>query len=160
MKLHHLFESRNTLYVSRKLLNGNDLHDWAKEQGIPQILNEDDLHVTIMYCKKRIEWDNGVLDKRKLTIIHGHREMDIFGEDALVLKFASRKLQARFKEFQDIGAESDYPKYQPHITISYDAKEINFENIAPYRGELRFGPEVWKGVNKNWSDGVEEIKLT
>jgi hypothetical protein len=47
-------ESTKTLYIYRPLINGDDLHSWAKEQGL-KILAEDALHVTLAYSRGGVE---------------------------------------------------------------------------------------------------------
>lgn len=156
-----------TLYVSRKLLNGADVLKWAKGQGFTDTLAADDLHVTIMYSRKAVNWmEMGqswqTHDDGKLTINEGGaRLLDRLGDngEAVVLLFASSELSWRHEEMVHKGAGWDYPEYQPHVTISYDAdKTIDISAMEPYRGKLIFGPEIFEEVNENWKaeKGIEE----
>lgn len=174
MKIIELFESKDknlkTLYCSRKLLNGDDIVKWAKEQGFKKVLEPSDMHATIAYSKDEIDWTemtdsfdtvvsrkDGKKDKTK-------RAIKAFGEkgDAIVLTFESDDLKTRWKEFiDDFGASWDHDGYHPHVTITYDGlpKGMKLEDIAPYEGELRFGPEIMEPVNTKWKSSVKEKKV-
>ncbi len=171
MKLEDLFEAEHkTLYCSRDLLNGEDLVAWAHKQGFKNCLTPDDMHVTIAYSKKKIDWSDmtdsfdtvvsrkgGKKDKTK-------RAIKAFGEkkDAIVLTFESDDLHTRWEEFKDeFGASWDHDGYHPHVTITYDGlpEGLKLEDIEPYEGELRFGPEKMAEVNNKWKSNVKEKKI-
>ena len=145
-----------TLYVSRPLLNIDDIRQWAKEQGFESTV--DDIHVTIAFSKAPVEWP-----KPKTTMVSNNtknRTIKQLGEkDAIVLCFPSIILQKRWQYFMDLGASWDFPSYMSHITISFCKGKLNLENVEPYVGNLEFGPEKFKEVDENWIDSIEEISL-
>ena len=74
----------------------------------------------------------------------------------MTLRFESRTLAGRHREFKDAGATWDWPSYKPHVTITYDAGDIDLDKIEPYDGPLEFGPERFAEVDENWTDKISE----
>lgn len=149
------------LYVYRKLLNAGELVDWAQGLGV-KTSPADQLHVTVLYSKQPVDpmamgegWssdpDGGLVIKAG-----GPRALERFGEGALVLQFASWSLQSRHNEMVQAGASHDWPDYLPHVTISYEAGDIDLEAIKPYAGELRFGPEIFEPLDPDWKSKIAE----
>ncbi len=172
MRLKELFESTSkdmkTLYCSRKLLNGEDLVKWAKGQGFDKCLDPKEMHVTIAYSKKPIDWSDMTdsFDHVQSTVKkHPEtREIKLFGKDknAVVLAFENDDLRRRWEEFRDdFGASWDHDGYHPHISITYDGlpEGLELEDIEPYTGILEFGPEIMEPVKSDWGSKVKEIKL-
>jgi hypothetical protein len=155
-----------TLYVRRDVLNGDEIVAWAKGQGFTTTLPAEDLHVTIAFSRTPIDWMKvgeawSFGDaKGKLTVDPGGpRMMERFGE-ATVLLFSSSDLQWRHLAIREAGASWDHPEYQPHITISYKATGLDFENVEPYRGKIELGPEIVEEVKEDWQNALEETKRT
>lgn len=151
------------LYVHRKLLNAADLIAWAKAQGLQSTLPAEDMHVTVLYSRQPVdpmalgnpifaESDGGLIVKAG-----GPRALERFGEGATVLQFASWELSSRHADMIRAGASHDWPDYQPHVTLTYQAPEgIDLEAIRPYTGELRFGPEIFEPLDPDWKSKIEE----
>ncbi|MFE1598201.1 anti-CBASS protein Acb1 family protein [Methylobacterium sp. ID0610] len=143
-----------TLYVSRKLINGADLLAWARAAGIPNLMPADALHVTIAYSRQPLDWmkvgQTWQGDELKIAA-GGPRVMERFG-DALVLLFASDELRWRWQEIRDAGASWDHPEYQPHVTLSWDAPDVDVMALQAYNGPLVFGPETFETVNEDWRE--------
>src|SRR6266700_4036886 len=74
------------LYVSRKVVNSDDIVRWARSQGFDTVVT--DLHVTVAYSMRPIDW-SGVQPalRSKITCEGGARRLDRLGEDATVLRF-------------------------------------------------------------------------
>ncbi|MHA3913858.1 anti-CBASS protein Acb1 family protein [Halovulum sp. GXIMD14793] len=146
-----------TLYVRRNVLNAKDILAWAREQGFETTLAEDDLHVTIAFSRKPVDWMKvGTAWEEDLEVVPGGaRIMDRFG-DARVLLFASSALSWRHEEIMRSGATWDHPEYQPHITISYSDTSPDINEIRPYRGKIILGPEIFEEINEKWLEGVVE----
>lgn len=150
-----------TLYVHRKVLNAAEIIKWAKDQGFKTTLPADDLHVTITFSRTPVDWmamgdnwsDNG---KGGLTIpVGGPRLVEKFG-DATVLLFASSALSWRHEDMKRQGASWDHPEYQPHVSISYKAGDLDLGAVEPYRGEIILGPEIFEEIDEGWSEKLEE----
>lgn len=144
-----------TLYVSRKLLNGAEFLSWAKEQGFTSTLDADDLHVTIIYSRTALDWMKigapwGGDEKGRLTIAPGGaRIVEPLGDKgAVVLLFNSSELAWRHMAMREAGAESEWPDYQPHVTLTYQPGDIDLSKVEPYRGKLEFGPEIFEELDE------------
>jgi len=148
-----------TLYIRRDVLNPDDIREWAMGQGFLTV--QDGLHVTVIHTRTPMDWikvgedfwgDNG-----KMTIAEGGpRLMERFG-DAIVLQFASSRLTWRHEDIKRMGAETDWPEYQPHITITWAMPEgMDLSRVEPYRGKIELGPEVFEEVNDDWKSKVRE----
>lgn len=146
-----------SLYVSRKLLNSEELIGWAKSQGFETTLQPGDLHVTVMYSEVPVAWPV----PRSGGLLVGPSEERSVGPlgdgGAVVLKFKSPDLSGRWQELQDYGAVSSWPSYVPHVTITWNAPEgLDLNKVEPYKGNLIFGPEIFKEVDPDWKGTVTE----
>lgn len=150
------------LYVQRKLLNAGDLIRWAKAQGFKATLDAADMHVTVLYSRQPVDpikmgttWSDD--QKGNLTIKPGGpRAVEKLGMDAVVLLFASDDLSWRHRGMVEAGASHDYDEYQPHVTLTYDAGNVDLDTIKPYAGELRFGPELFEPLDLDWKSKITE----
>lgn len=144
-----------SLYVYRKVLNAKEIRDHYEKQGIGNLIDADDMHVTITYSRTPVDWMRmGESWASELTAQPGGpRVMEAFGHnnDTAVLSFSLSDLTWRHDEMVQKGASWDWPEYQPHVTISYGF-EGDVSEIDPWQGEIRFGPEIFEEVNENWSD--------
>lgn len=141
----------DTLYAYRSVQweTGEKLRDWAHSQGIVTLLPIYDFHVTLVYSKSPFLWDYEDMNRETLVIRGGERSVEVFGDDALVLRISSPELTARHKELIAMGAVTDYPDYKPHITLTYQAKGIDVSQIVPYTGDIQLGCEWWQPVGDN-----------
>ncbi|MBN9074309.1 MAG: DUF1073 domain-containing protein [Rhizobiales bacterium] len=149
-----------SLYIRRDVLNVDDIRKWARSQGFETV--QDGLHVTVIHTRTPLDWIKvGAVDEwagndGKIEIAPGGpRLMERFG-DAVVLQFASSRLTWRHEDIKRMGAQTDYPDYQPHVTISWDAADINLHAVEPYKGKIELGPEIFEEVNENWRATVTE----
>ena len=152
-----------TLYVSRRVLNFEDIIRWAKSQGFKRIMPPSDLHVTLVYSKTPVDWST-IPDSTGPVRIPGgafarDRKIEQFDGGAVVLRFESKELSDRWAELRALGAESSYPTYKPHVTITYEPGDIDLTKVQPYLGDLEFSYEIFEEVNDGWSDGLEEQVL-
>lgn len=152
-----------TLYVRRDVLNAKEIIRWAKGQGFKTTLPADDLHVTICYSRAAVDWmkipeawsqnEDGSLDVKPGSV----RLVEALGDKgAVVLMFNSNDLAWRHMTFKELGATWDHDEYQPHITITYDAGDLDLSEVVPYRGPIKLGPEIFEEVNEDWSEGIVE----
>ena len=153
-------EPKRTLYVHRRLLNANDLLDWAHMEGFRKTLPARDMHVTVAFSRAKVRWGDMVHIPGRVRIKPGpeHRKVQRLGDKgAIVLRFKSALLTYRWKEFRDIGCSWDWKGYQPHVTISYAGSGLDLSQITPYEGELLFGPEKFSEVVEDWEKGIKEV---
>ena len=153
-----------TLYVQRKLLNAAEFISWAKAQGFDTTTPADDLHVTIAFSRRPVDWmkvgDTWSSDKDgKLTVAPGGaRIVEPLGDKgAVVLLFNSSELSWRHEAIKrDAEASWDFPSYQPHVTITYAGGDLDLSKVEPYRGKLIFGPELFSEVDEDWCSKLSE----
>lgn len=134
------------MYVRRDVVNRAEISKWARGQGLTPV---DDMHVTIVYSKEPVDWMKmGESWQAKLELPPGGpRVMELFGpeSDTLVLSISSSELKYRHERMIEMGASSDYPEYQPHITIMKDFAG-DMAAIEPYRGKIVFGAEIFEDI--------------
>jgi hypothetical protein len=153
-----------TLYVRRDVTNAADIQAWAKAQGFETV--QGDLHVTIIHTRSLVDWIKVGQDaewadgKGLLTINPGWpRLMEQFG-DAVVLQFSSNRLAWRHEDMKRLGAETDFPDFQPHITITWSKPEgMDLRKVEPYRGIIELGPEIFEEVDDNGRAGIAEDEV-
>jgi phage-related protein (TIGR01555 family) len=155
-----------TLYVRRDVVNASDIIAWAKSVGFETTIPAEDMHVTVAFSRAPVDWMKmnndwgGNDDKGQLTVRPGGpRMVDRLGQqgEAVVLLFGSSDLSWRWKQFCEIGASWDWPDYNPHITISWQAPtSLDVSKIEPYRGEIVLGPEIFEEVKENWKASITE----
>lgn len=158
--------SPRTLYVSRQLLNASEFIAWAKSQGFDTTAPADQLHATIAFSRTPIDWmKTGEAwgsrnDDGTLTVDPGGaRIVDRLGDKgAVVLLFWSGTLAYRHSEILEAGASWPFPgEYQPHVTITYKAPPgLDLSKVEPYRGALKFGPEIFTEVVDDWEKNIAE----
>lgn len=151
------------LYVQRKLLNGAALIAWAKDNGFKSTLSADDMHVTVLYSKTAVDpmrmgesW-SGDENGRIRVKPGGPRAIERFGENAVVLLFASWELESRHRSMVEAGGSHDFDEYHPHVTISFDVPaDTDLTALKPYQGALEFGPELFEPLNLDWKRSITE----
>lgn len=143
-----------TLYVSRKVKNAESVIKWAKSQGFTNTLKPEDLHVTIAYSRKPIDWMKiGEQWSSEIKVAEGGpRVIDEFGGGAKVLQFKCSDLEWRNMSIREAGASWDFADYHPHITISYGDMP---ENVTPYQGEIILGPEIFQEIDDAWKSKAD-----
>lgn len=136
-----------TLYVARPVLNGEQILEWARSQGLQPTIAPEELHVTIVYSEAAVDWSKLSAQTNEIRLTGGRRQMALFGpeEDVVVLRISSNVLSDRHEEFLDAGAVSTFPTYRPHITLSYGA-DVDISTIKPYRGPIDLGPEAFEEI--------------
>lgn len=144
------------IYISRKLLNTQDILDWAKEQGFETTLDPDEFHVTQVYCKKPVDWSSIEPSDEMILVQDDERSVERFDGGATVLEFHSDELKDRYTELGKLGIQSKYPDYRSHVTITYET-DLDPHDITPYNGPLIFGPEIFKPIDPDWQQDSKEV---
>lgn len=142
---------KGTLYVHRPLTNAAELHKWAEGAGIKNLVPPAEMHSTIVYSKA----DTPDMEPMKdpVMVSGGKRSIEKLGDKgAIVLKFESPVLQEQHKTAKTAGASHSFPGFIPHVTLSYDAGDVDLSKIDPPNLDLAFGPEVHAPVNDNWAE--------
>lgn len=144
-----------TLYVSRKVLNAGAIIAWAKGQGLQLDQSADDLHVTIAYSRRPVDWmsiDGGYgPDDGNLTVpAGGPRLVERFNDGGpVVLLFSCSALRWRHEQIREAGASWDHPQYRPHITLTYEPTDIDLAAVEPFQGPIVLGPEIFEPLDED-----------
>lgn len=161
---------RAPLYVYRKVVNGAAIAAWCREQGFPTVRDPETMHVTVTYSKDPVDWlamgepdswPNPDKDGNITLPAGGPRMLESFGGQngnpkVIVLAFASNSLSWRHRSMREKGASWSFPDYTPHITLSADGGEFDFEAIKPYSGEIVLGPEIFEPLDEEWNKKIVE----
>jgi hypothetical protein len=146
------------------LKNAKDVIAWAKSQGFTSTLAARDMHVTITYSRRAINWFSidGIWTGNELVILPGGpRAVDTIGDGgAVALHFSADELKWRNREMREAGCSWDYPEYQPHLTLTYEGAPADLSKVEPYQGKLVFGPEIFESIDSDWDDSLNEISLS
>lgn len=146
-----------TLYLSRPLINGGELVDWAKQQGFKTTMPPEAMHTTLAYSKAPFEWDQIGLVANPHTSEGGDRSVQPLGDGgAVVLKFDDPILSQRWAGIHAAGASSDFSSFTPHVTLSWDAADVDLSKVEPFTGPLQFGPEVAAPLDPDWQSRMIE----
>lgn len=153
------------LYVYRKVKNSKAIIAWAKKQGITELEDAAELHVTVMYCQTPVDWskvgeayyNRNEKDGTMSIPPGGMRMVDKFDGNAMVLLFTSSELSNRHWQIRHSFEvdEWKYPDYQPHVTIAYPTTPFNPAAIEAYTGPIELGIEVWEEAKPYAPDNRE-----
>jgi hypothetical protein len=145
------------LYASRQVENAEEIIAWAKSQGFKTTLPAKDMHVTVAYSKTPMDGSKVGSADTLIKVDGGKRSVEKIGDEgAVVLKFTSDEMQARWKQYRDSGASWDYEQYTPHITLTYDGTGIDLDAVEPYAGTISLGAEKQEPLNENKADEYKE----
>jgi hypothetical protein len=140
------------LYVRRNLTAASAaaLTEWATSNGFTNLTPPHEMHATVVYSRKAIVLPPEGGD---VTADPGARSVATLGDKgAVVLFFEAQPLTARWEAARSAGATWDHDGYTPHVTITYDARGLDLSGIAPFDGDITFGPEVHEALNETWAE--------
>lgn len=160
--------AKKTLYVYRPVMNADEIISWAKGQGFAVTLPASDMHVTVAYSKRPVNWQSIGDDwadrpeeddpPGSLRVRAGPREIAPLGDKgAVVLKFQSPELTHRWCAFMRTNASWDYCSYSPHVTITYQAPpKLDIAKITPFAGDILLDEEHWQEIDNTWAEKLVE----
>lgn len=152
-----------SLYISRKVApaTGRPLLAWAREQGFTNLVDLDDLHVTVCYSRTPVDWFAmpshgwGTDEEGNLRIRRGGpRQVEEFCDSAVVLMIASDGLSWRADDLKSAGASYDHDPYRPHITFAKGPQTVDLATLTAFDGEILLEPEIWEPLDTDPLDGV------
>ena len=155
------------IYMYRPVLNAEQIHEWALSQGFTSALPLDDLHVTVVFSKAAFSADlsrvaeiNGTVHHNNIVVRGGKRAVVPLGDKgAVVLKIQSGELQYEHLMFRQMGASWDFQEYTPHISITYQGRDLPLGNMQPFMGDIVLGPLRAKPMNTNGDSEIVEVPL-
>lgn len=149
-------------YVCRYVTpeSAKKIRKWAGSVGIPTVVENSDIHMTVVYSQTEVDFKSLELDSTPLLV--SCEKVEFLGEDgALVLKIKDYPyLAKRHNYFLSMGAESSHDGYVPHITVTYRAPD-GFELPDSPEFQIELGPEVLKPIDtsENWREKIKEIQV-
>jgi hypothetical protein len=145
-------------YVGVKLSKESKkkLAELQKSLNVPNPLNSDDMHVTVIYSRKYLPEfkSKGKLEKpikaklEKLEIFPARNE-----KNCLVVKLKSPELTKRHKEImKEHGATYDWDEYKPHVTLSYDVGDFDPKkhDLKDHLNEIEIVEEYDQDLKLDW----------
>lgn len=152
---------KKTLYLSRKVLNGTEIMEWAKSQGFTSLLDPNDMHITIAYSNEPLDWEELGDSFDSITVKKPDtRSIQLFDGGAVVLTVENADLGRRWQQVIDCGGTWGYPDYSAHVTLTYGGlADLIIEDIKPFNGDIKLGPEIFSKVNKGWKSKTKEKNL-
>jgi uncharacterized protein len=156
--------SPRTLCVSRKVMNAAAIIAHFKEQGLEAMVPPEEMHVTIAFSRTPVDWMTIAAEWSRTPNGHmtvaagGPRVVERLGDKgAAVLLFNDNELAWRHQDILRAGATWDYPSYQPHITLTYQAEDgLDLESLKPWSGVIELGEEIFEEVGDDWETGLTE----
>jgi len=134
MKLHELLEGTSSKKPAGTFAGVkfdeptvDALTEYTKTNKIPQPVNPEKFHTTLLYSRKHLpdyvpetEYSKPLTGKfTGIELWPSHGEED---RKVLVLRYKCSDLSNRHKQLMDEhDAEFDFDEFKPHITLSYDA---------------------------------------
>ena len=130
MKLGEIIETGKGTYAAVRFDNETvkNLKRYVKENGIPN--PNTDWHTTLLYSRKHLV--NYKPTKKYATMMEGvAKDFELYDDGkVLALNFSCPPLyQRHHKLMLEHGATYDYDQYRPHVTLSYDASNVNIDEL-------------------------------
>lgn len=145
-----------SLYVSRKVLNPQEVLRHFRAQNVPNLIVAGDLHVTIIASTNEVDWMQipadwaSGTDGRLRLPPGGPRVVERLGPKFLVQHFASGDLGWRFQQLVDFGVRPKFSDPQWHITIAAPPADYDASALTPYTGRIVLGPEIFEEIVEDW----------
>jgi hypothetical protein len=124
MKTYLQFIAENAvgLYTYRRLnqQSGEFLHEWMRENHIPNPLPISELHCTVV--QSDIDIPGYAIDPTPVMISPASYKIAMMN-NALTVQFKSDPLVDQWQRAMNMGGKSKFPTCIPHITLSYQVPE-------------------------------------
>lgn len=146
MLLNEITKKEKGTYAAVNFSNDTvkNITKYAKENNIPNILAADKFHTTLLYSRKFLP-NFKPMGKYEEPMKGTPTEFDVWqtnNEDGnntncLVLKFDCPELTNRHKQLmKEHDALYDFPKYQTHISLSYDIGDLDISDLPDIKDIL------------------------
>jgi hypothetical protein len=159
MKTYSQFLTEDTdggFYAYRNLnvQSAEFLYEWMKEHNIPNPIPKDKLHVTVVCSECDVP---GYTPDPALVMVNpASFKIDMMNE-ALVIKFRSDALEEQWQRAMNMGAKSRYPRFTPHVSLSYQVPEtFDITDLKPPPSFLVFDAEQSRPLIDGWADSLRE----
>lgn len=149
---------KKTLYVSRTVINADDLIAFAKENNITDIIAKKEMHVTVAFSKTKLAHEDLDIDSEWLEFDLKKAKVEKLG-DAIVIKFDDKELQKHWQKYIDAWVSWDHETYQPHISLSYNAEQ-DISKVGTYTGKVELWEEKAEEIKKEYLSKLEQLSQT
>lgn len=153
---------RGTYYGARLTPDTREsILDFLSDNKIPNPLSEDLMHVTVVHsrvwCPAKAlgnldpHWEGKFKTYNLWSTIPKDKKLNEEQEEptsCLTLGFDCAEMHNRHHALRKEGATHDFPDFQPHITLSYDAEnDYDHLSLPHYSGPLKFHQEYSEPLN-------------
>jgi 2'-5' RNA ligase len=137
--LREFLRSRKYVAVQYDDESQKKLRNWAEENGFDlsvkyngeeQDPEDFDFHTTIFFSTNEVELRNREIKQAPTEVII--TGMKFLGEDEdipVLTVSVSGGIKDLRQHYEDLGLEDQWPKYQPHISVSYAKKPMDIKKI-------------------------------
>lgn len=142
------------VYVAMKttLNSTKELLSFIKENKVPNPINDNDFHNTIIYSTS---YDNVEVDENleiETKIIEYKVFVDGDGKNILVGILDNPKFKDIHEKFMnEYNLTYDYDEYIPHITLSYDIGDFDYTKLEKFDGVLKFNNMYKEDLDLTWT---------
>jgi len=146
---------KTPLWLSRPLINVEDVYSWLRDAGVKKAIPADQLHLTLATVRDPVEWDNLPLQQDELVFPEGEKPVQIFAWTIKALVFSNEQITKRHAQLLELYPTIDHPDFRPHLSLYKGGRMPK----AVYRGPLIFGPERALPFDDDNSKGIKHIKI-
>lgn len=141
-----------TLFISRRILNPQEVLRHFRNQGVENLMTQAELHVTQITSLNDVDWMKVPADwssdrQGRLYIPPGGPRVVSHLGSYVVQEFASDELSWRFRRLVDAGIMPRWAEFKAHFSLVEDAgQQVDIRNLKPYTGRIVLGPEIFEEV--------------
>ena len=166
LKLNELKESPKGTYAGVRFDTATNkaIHQYMKDNDIPNAIRADKLHITLLYSRKYLP-NYKPLGKIEPPMIAKPTEFVVWNTKpenpndkparCLVVKLDCPDLVARHnKLMKEYGATYDFDKYEVHVTLSYDIGDMDIDHLPKLSDtikELKIVEEYSEDLDLDWA---------
>ena len=145
------------MYVKRDVSQSSvdNIKKLAKSLGVESVV--DDMHVTVCFSREDVDWGKAEADSNDITArVTGLKWLGDDSECLVLTLEPSDELIERHDYYRNLGASWDYDGYIPHVTLSYEAKDLDIDVDQDLDLVISLQPEDIEDLDLDWKDKVEE----
>jgi len=143
------------VWISRKLINTDDIYRWASGIGIKKMLPPEHLHLTLATVREPVDWSLVTLREDDLHLGPAKRPVQIFAWTIKALCVPDPLLDARHADLFAVYPQMDHPAFRPHISLFKGGRMPT----ATYDGPIALGPERIMEFNADNARGIKHMKV-
>ena len=137
------------------------LTQYATDNKIPNALDSKEYHTTLLYSRKHLpnyepmgEYSTHMTGTPTgFEIWPSQPDDEGHVKNCLVMTYSCPRLyQRHHKLMQQHGATYDFDEYKPHVTLSYDAGDLDPSKLPAYEEEIEITKEYREELTDSWAD--------